>query len=74
MKILPIVIADFTKRDKQNVLLREYVRQGQAKLDKILFINTHEQKPDISKLIAEKDNIDFSEKIKQLNKEMFEKK
>lgn len=73
MKTLPIVIADFTKRNRQNALLREYIRQDQEKLEKILLVDTPEQKPDLSKLIAEKNNIDFSEKIKQFNKEIFGK-
>ena len=74
MKTLPIAVADFTKRDKQNALLREYIRQDQAKLNKILFVNPPEQKSDLSKLIAERDNIDFSEKIKQFNKIFTHKK
>lgn len=72
MKTLPIVFADFTKTDKYNILLSERIRQERAKLGKILFISSPpERKLKLEDIIAEKNNIDFSEKIKQLNKEIF---
>ena len=71
MKTLPVVFADFTKTDKNNTLLREHIRQDRAKLSKCLFITPAEHKLKLEDIIAEKDNIDFSEKIKKINKEFF---
>ena len=73
VKTLPVILADYTKTDKHIALLSEGVRQEQAKSNKILFITPREQKQKIEDLIAEKNNIDISEKIKQISKEIFGK-
>lgn len=71
MKTLPIIVAGVAKTDEHHALLRECMRREQSKMNKILFITPHEQKLKPEDLIAEKDNIDFSEKIKQISKEIF---
>ena len=71
MKTIPIItLGQF---EKQNTMLREYMRLNQLKTDKILLIKTSEQKPDITKLLIEEDNIEFSEKIKKISEEIFGK-
>ena len=70
MKTIPIItLGQF---EKQNTMLREYMRLNQLKTDKILLIKTSEQKPDITKLLIEEDNIEFSEKIKKISEEILE--
>lgn len=71
MKTIPIItLGQF---EKQNTMLREYLRLNKLKTDKILLIKTSEQKSDITKLLIEKDNIDISEKIKKFNEDIFGK-
>ena len=60
-------------KEKHNALLREYLIQEQAKIGRILLINTPEQKQKQAELTVKDDNIDYSEKIKQISKEIFEK-
>lgn len=70
MKTLPIIaLGQF---EKQNAMLREYMRLNQLKTNKLLIIKTPEKKPDITNLLVEKDNIDFSEKIKKISEEILE--
>ena len=70
MKTIPIItLGQF---EKQNTMLREYMRLNQLKTDKILLIKTSEQKPNITKLLIEEDNIEFSEKIKKISEEILE--
>ena len=71
MKTLPILIKDFTKLERHNLLLREYLSQDIKKMNRPVIVNIPSQKPNLFELIAEKENIDFSEKIKQFNKEFF---
>jgi len=71
MKTLPILIKDFTKLEHHNLLLREYSRQNIKKMNRPVIVNIPNKKPNLFELIAEKENIDFSEKIKQFNKEIF---
>ena len=71
MKTLPIITLGEPK--KQNTMLREYMRLNQLQTNRVLIIKTPEQKPDITKLLIEKDNIDFSEKIKKFSEEIFGK-
>ncbi len=71
MKTLPIITLG--KFEKQNTMLGEYMRLNQLKTNKLLIIKTPEQKPDITKLLVEKDNIDFFEKIKKISEEIFGK-
>ena len=70
MKTIPIItLGQF---EKQNTMLREYMGLNQLKTDKILLIKTSEQKPNITKLLIEEDNIEFSEKIKKISEEILE--
>lgn len=71
MKTLPIITLG--KFEKQNTMLGEYMRLNQLKTNKLLIIKIPEQKPDITELIVEKYNIDFSEKIKEISKEILGK-
>ena len=71
MKTLPILIKDFTKLERHNLLLREYLSQDIKKMNRPVIVNIPSQKPNLFELIAENENIDFSEKIKQFNKEFF---
>jgi len=69
MKIFPIV--NLSRKDEQNVILRELIRQNSTKINRIVFVTPPKEKQNLSEIIAEKENIDFSEKIKQFNKEIF---
>ncbi len=73
MKTLPIIIADFSQKDRLNALLRASILRERTKMNKILLINTPKEEPKLSEIIAEKENVDFSEKIKNINKEIFGK-
>lgn len=71
MKTLPIITLE--QSEKQNTMLREYMRLNQLKTNKLLIIEIPEQKPDITELLIEKDNIDFSKKIKKISEEILGK-
>lgn len=71
MKTLPIITLG--QPEKQNTMLREFMRINRLKTNKILLIETPEQKPDITELLIKKYNIDFSEKIKKISEEIFGK-
>lgn len=71
MKTLPIITLE--QSEKQNTMLREYMRLNQLKTNKLLIIKIPEQKPDITELLIEKDNIDFSKKIKKISEEILGK-
>lgn len=71
MKTLPIITLE--QSEKQNTMLREYMRLNQLKTNKLLIIKNPEQKPDITELLIEKDNIDFSKKIKKISEEILGK-
>lgn len=73
MKTLPIIIADFSQKDRLNALLRASILRERTKMNKILLINSPKEEPKLSEIIAEKENVDFSEKIKNINKEIFGK-
>lgn len=73
MKTLPVIITDLGKSNRENALLREYMRQDRAKMNRVVLIDIPKEEPQIPDFIKEKDNIDFSEKIKQFNKEIFGK-
>lgn len=73
MKTLPIIIADFSQKDRLNALLRASILRERTKMNKILLINTPKEEPKLSEIIAEKENVDFSEKIKNINKEIYGK-
>ena len=73
MKTLPIIIAGIGKTGRENALLREYMRQDRAKMNRIMLVDIPKEEPKILELITEKDNIDISKKLKQISKEIFGK-
>ena len=73
MKTLPVIFTDFSQKDRQNALLRAYLQRERTKINRILVIDIPKEEPNLSELIAGKQDIDFSEKIKKINKEIFGK-
>ena len=69
MKTLPIITLGYL--EKQNIILRGYLKFNQFKTNKALLIKIPEQKSNIVEILIEKDNTDFSEKIKKFNEEVF---
>ena len=73
MKTLPITIVGYDKLNKENALIREYLRQSRLKTNKVLLIDLPKQTNQMPNLITEKESIDFSKKFEQLSKEIFGK-
>ena len=73
MKTLPIIYADSSKKDRLNAILRASLLRERTKTNRVLLIDTPKEEPKLSEIIAEKEDIDFSEKIKKINKEIFGK-
>lgn len=69
MKTLPIIhLGNF---DKQNYMLREYIRREEKRLNKVVFISTPEKKQEALELISEEENKKILDKLKQISKEIF---
>ena len=73
MKTLPVIFTDFSQKDRQNALLRAYLQRERTKINRILVIDIPKEEPKLPELITEKENIEISEKIKKINKEIFGK-
>ena len=73
MKTLPVIFTDFSQKDRQNALLRTYLQRERTKINRMLVIDVPKEEPKLPELITEKENIEISEKIKKINKEIFGK-
>jgi hypothetical protein len=73
MKTLPIIYADSSKKDRLNAILRASLLRERTKTNRVILIDPPKEEPNLSELIAGKQDIDFSEKIKKISKEIFGK-